>query len=123
LRRLAALLIALAGCAAAEPPPEIWRVASIGGVAFAPDTSFGIALQDGVYQGQGPCNRFRGHVKTDPFPAVILSVPMATRMACPDLAEEVRLFGLLGTVERMGVSTDTMTLIAADGTEILLTRR
>ncbi|SMY06486.1 META domain-containing protein [Flavimaricola marinus] len=124
--RWAVLILALAGCEAVsepvEPPPEIWRVLSIDGVPFAAPTSFGISPSDGVYLGQGPCNRFQGGVVTAPFPAVILSPPVATRMACPDLAEEARLFDALGRVERMGVSIDAMILSTLDGTEIVLGR-
>ena len=128
--KAALALILLAGCALADSapeappmPPEIWRVVAIGGVPFAADNSFGISPADGVYGGQGPCNRYFGSVTTDPFPAVILSTPGATRMACPALAEEAALFAALGRVERMGVGTDAMTLITADGQEIALTRR
>lgn len=111
-----------AGLEPVEPPPEIWRVVSIDGVPFVAETRFGISPSDGVYLGQGPCNRFQGSVVTAPFPAVILSPPAATRMACADLAEEARLFDALGRVERMGVSLDAMTLFTLDGTDIILVR-
>ena len=127
IRRLGILVslpvLAVAGCVQdPEPPPEIWRVVSIDGAPLEAHAVMGFGITDGVYTGQGPCNRFNGTITTEPYASVILSAPVATRMACSDLDAETRLLAALGEVIGQSIGLESMTLITSGGSEIVLER-
>lgn len=107
-------LLALAGCSSDETL-----------TAYAPqDTSFTlIAVNDqatelkatlilgpnGAFSGQAPCNRYFGKI-TVPYPWFAVADIGSTRMACPNLADEVAYFERLKSMTLSESSGDILIL-------------
>lgn len=65
--------------------------------------------QEGKIDGAGPCNSFQA-TQTAPYPWFEIGPIAATRMACPDLANESAYFSALGTMTISEVGGDVLIL-------------
>lgn len=93
---------------------EIWDLALIGAEAPPP----GVTLEfgpDGEISGQGPCNRYFGAFE-GPLPDFRPGPLGATKMACENLAAEIRFFSALSAAERAEIEGDTLTVTGSSET-------
>lgn len=77
-----------------------------------PDLEF--KLQEQVFMGQAPCNRYSGGVKLAGNRAIDFESPAATRMMCESLEAEMKYFELLDKVDSYHREDLELVLIAGD---------
>lgn len=108
------LALPLAACLSAEPADEDlywWRLVAIDGQPFTARARIAYPDNRTTLVGQGPCNRFTADRVTTPFPTDRVTNIVATEMACPDLAEEMRFLAALSEMTRTGVSLQALYMV------------
>jgi heat shock protein HslJ len=93
-----------------------WQVQTLNGAPFTTIATLSFPRRN-VITGRGPCNRFNT-TNTTPYPWFKAAPIAATRMACPDLAEESAFFKALAEATIAIVTDDTLTFSTED-TELL----
>ncbi len=105
--------------------PEVaaqWVLTSINGQAVSYQAVLDLR-EAGRISGQGPCNRWFSQQNAD-LPDIALGPIGATRMACPDLADEAAMLDVLSTMTRAALSKDgTLVLTGGDGLLMEFTRQ
>ena len=88
----------------AEPIQEVdWQLLAIDGVLVDPAVTASLRIDAaGQVTGKAPCNSY-GAQNTAELPAFSLGPIRATRMACPNLAEEQVYFDTLALMETMAL--------------------
>lgn len=126
LRLTLALLLSLllSACFADETVSRyggdrLWTLTELDGKPFTARTTIRFG-EDGKVSGQAPCNRYFG-TQTAPYPWLELGPIGATKMACPDLAEEAAYFDALAAITLVEVSGDVMILSNEDGRKMVFT--
>lgn len=115
-------LLALSACMSDEtisafvPADTTWRLTRMGDAAVSTRATITFP-EPGRVAGQAPCNRWFA-AQSVPYPWIDIGPIGATRMACPDLADETAFFTALEAATLVEVSGDT--LILSDDTGPLL---
>ncbi len=96
---------------------RVWVLESLDGEAFGAraEIRFG---PDGAVTGQAPCNRFFA-TQSAPYPWFELGPIGATRMACPDLAQETAFLSALATMRLAEIAGSTLILSTEAGREMV----
>ncbi|MCX7558657.1 META domain-containing protein [Sulfitobacter sp. F26204] len=72
--------------------------------------------------GQAPCNRYTA-TNTTPYPWIDIGPIAATRMACPDLADETAYFAALEAVNVVVIEDNLMTMSDEEGPRLVFKSR
>lgn len=104
----------LSGYGAAD---TVWVLQTIDGAAFAARATL-IFPEEGVLQGEAPCNTFRG-AQTVPYPWFNAGNIAVTRKACPDLDAEQTFFDALQEMTLAEVGPDSLFLSNDDGRKMV----
>ncbi|MGB0799993.1 MAG: META domain-containing protein [Planktomarina sp.] len=76
---------------------------------------------NGALTGEGPCNRYNATIDV-PYPWFHIDAISATRMACPDLDNEVRYFDLLSKMTLSEFARGTLILSNDAGQNLVFTQ-
>ena len=96
---------------------RVWQLTELHDARFTAVATLSFP-DPGRIQGQAPCNSYGGKM-TAPYPWFEIGPIVATRRACPALAEEQRFFQALKTATQSEVSGDTLILRDDAGREMV----
>ena len=107
------LLALLAACkdetlSGYAPEDTTWVLESLSGTPFTAHASLQFPAEGNI-SGKAPCNSYSAR-QTVPYPWFSVDAIAATKMACPQLAEETQFFDALQAMTLSEVSGDTLIL-------------
>ena len=95
----------------------VWRLTEVDGAAAPASLTLEFA-EDGAVSGAAPCNRFAAQ-NTAPYPWFALSPILATKRACPALAQEQEYLTLLQSITQSEVLDNVLILRNDAGQEMV----
>jgi len=96
---------------------RVWALQELDGAPF-PQRATITFPEPGRIAGKAPCNSFSGGM-TAPYPWFEAGPLAVTRMACPDMAAEIRFFASIDDMTLSEVSGDTLILSNDSGREMV----
>ena len=121
----AALPLLLAAC---QPVPAVqqpdlaqeWKLVGFSAGPMPPRVTMDLRAP-GRAAGQGPCNRWFGEVQGT-YPEFRLPMVASTKMACPDLGDEMRFHDALGRVTAAELVGGQLILTGPEGLRLTFAR-
>ncbi|MHC9235852.1 META domain-containing protein [Pseudooceanicola sp. 502str34] len=115
-----ALLALLSTCATSGPeladPSRTWHLETLNGAPFTSRAT--LVLDEARFSGRAPCNSYFGGW-SGTYPAFSSTQIGATRMACPDLAEEDAFLKALGAANQARMDDGRLILTGPDDHELV----
>lgn len=107
---------------------KYWKLTELNGKPVVTDSNtvkepHVIFRNDGQYSGNGGCNVFGGSYEPDDSFKISIGKAMATRMACPELPEEIKFLKALQSADNYFLSGDTLVLNKAKKAPLAKFRR
>ncbi|MDB4213728.1 META domain-containing protein [Octadecabacter sp.] len=102
-------------------PLAAYHLITLDNMAFSARATISFP-EEGRVMGQAPCNTYFA-MQSVPYPWFALEGIGATRMACPDLAQESEFFGALEGMTLSEVIGDTLILSNSVGREMVFVAR
>ena len=96
---------------------KTWVLAELDGASFSASATMTFP-EPGRVAGKAPCNNYSGEMSV-PYPWFEVGPLMATRMACPDLDQEVAFFAALSEMTLAEVLGDILILRNDAGREMV----
>ncbi|MEP1961866.1 META domain-containing protein [Tateyamaria sp.] len=125
IRATIALLAIVSGCqqdetvAAYGPVDVTWQLSSLNGAPFNARANITFT-EGGNFSGQAPCNSFSS-ASSLPYPWFEAGPILASKAACPELAEETAFFKALSSMSRAIFDNGQLAMANDEGGEMVFT--